>query len=346
MTKLFKTTKTALLAASVTISAFAATAAQADEVNVYSYRTPGLIEPVIDAFQEKSGVKVNVINAKGLVERIANEGANSPADVLLTVDVGRLDAAKQAGITEPYSSSVVEENVPPQFRDTEGNWIGLTRRGRILFVSNDRVEEDAINYADLADEKFEGRLCSRSGQHVYSVGLWASRLAHDGEESMKSWLEGVKANLSSKPDGNDRAQAKAVFEGSCDVAIMNTYYVGLMKTNEEAPEQKDWAAAGRVIYPDQDGNGTHTNIAGVSLIKDGPNPDAAKQFIDFLASTEGQAIYAARVHEFPVSPAVEASDVVKSFTPDNVKLDDQALSEVASNRKRASEIVDEIGFDN
>ena len=335
------------LAALATAASLAAPlSAFAGEVNVYSYRTPDLIAPIVDAFQEKSGHTVNIINADGLVERIEAEGDNSPADVLLTVDIGRLDAAVQAGITAPYSSDTVEQNVPAQFRDADGNWIGLTRRGRIIFASNERVEADELDYADLADPKYKGRVCTRSGQHVYSIGLWASQLAKNGEDATREWLTGIKDNLSRKPEGNDRAQAQAVYEGSCDLAIMNTYYVGLMKTNDAEPEQKEWAAAGKVIYPNQSGDGTHTNIAGVSLIEGGPNADVAAEFIDFLASAEGQKLYAELVHEFPVNPDVERSEVVQSFTPADVKLDDQSLTGVAANRKRASELVDEIGFDN
>jgi len=318
----------------------------ADEITVYSYRTPGLIAPVVEAFEEKSGIKVNILNAKGLVERIAQEGKNSPADVLLTVDIGRLDAAVKADITAPYTSTIIEENVPDQFRHADGKWIGLTLRGRIVFASNERAEEDELTYADLASDELKGRVCSRDGQHAYSIGLFASQLAHNGEEAASSWLKGLKANLAYAPKGNDRAQAKAVFEGRCDYALMNTYYVGLMKTNEDKLEQKEWAAAGKVIFPDQDGNGTHVNVAGVSLVKTAPNPELAKQFIDFLASPMGQEIYAERVFEFPVNPQIEPSDVVKSFTPEGVKFDEISLQDIADHKKRTSEIIDEIGFNN
>lgn len=342
---------TGALITTLFLSAFAAqpafaTEENAEEITVYSYRTPGLMAPVVEAFEADTGIKVNILNAKGLVERIATEGKNSPADVLLTVDIGRLDAAVQAGITAPYSSDVVNKNVPENLRHENDEWIGLTLRSRVVFASNDRVKENALSYGDLADPSLKGKVCTRDGQHVYSIGLFASQIAHNGDKKTKTWLEGLKENLAYKPQGNDRAQAKAVFEGRCDYAILNTYYVGLMKTNEAKPEQKQWAAAGKVIFPDQNANGSHVNIAGVSLIKNAPNAQNAAKFIDFLASAQGQKLYAERVFEYPVNKEVAPSEVLVGFTPKGTKFDELSFQTIAKSRKRASELVDEIGFNN
>jgi len=217
------------LRSTVNLSAFLAAglvitgtmAAQADGVvNVYSYRQAKLIQPMLDAFTAKTGIKTNVLFAKkGLGQRIKSEGANSPADLLLTVDIGRLDAAKSLGITQAVSSDVINGNIPANFRDEEGHWFGLTLRARIVYASRERVKQQAITYEELADPKWKGKLCTRSGQHVYSIGLFASMIAALGEEKAETWLRGVKANLARKPTGNDRAQVKAIFAGECDIAL-------------------------------------------------------------------------------------------------------------------------------
>ena len=194
--------RTGVLSAALLASAAIATPAAAEgEVNIYSYRQPFLIEPLLEAFTKETGIKTNVIfAADGLAERIQAEGANSPADVLLTVDIGRLDGAKEAGITQPVTSEVVNENVPAEFRDPEGHWIGLTTRARIIYASKERVAQDSITYEELADPKWKGKICTRSGQHVYNVALFASIVAHKGAEEAETWLAGVRDNLARKPD--------------------------------------------------------------------------------------------------------------------------------------------------
>lgn len=339
------------LGAAVVAGALAVTAAiqptatrAGSEVNIYSYRQPYLIKPLLDAFTKETGITANVIFAKkGLGERIRIEGQNSPADVLLTVDIGRLDAAKKNGITQPVSSGVIDANVPAQFRDADGHWFGLTSRARVIYASKERVPENAITYEELADPKWRGRLCTRSGQHVYSVGLIASVLAHNGEEATRKWLESVKNNLAVKPAGNDRAQVKNIFGGQCDIALGNTYYMGKMMTNEKEPEQKQWAASVKILFPNTETRGTHVNLAGMVMAKHAPNRDNALKLMEFLSSETAQRIYAEVNFEYPVKPGVPAADLVASwgdFTPDSIKLND-----VAANRKRASELVDEVGFD-
>jgi iron(III) transport system substrate-binding protein len=332
-------------ALALTTAALTAAPALADgEVNIYSYRQPYLIQPLLDAFTAETGIATNVVFAsEGLGERIAAEGANSPADVLLTVDIGRLDGAKQLGISQPVASDVINENVPAEFRDPEGHWIGLTNRARVIYASKDRVEQDSITYEELADPKWKGRICTRSGQHVYTVGLIASMVAHNGEEKTEEWLAGVRDNLARKPAGNDRAQVQAIFAGECDIALGNTYYMGLMETNDKEPEQKEWASSVRILFPNTDDRGSHVNLAGVVLTKNAPNKDNAVKLIEFLSSENAQKIYAETNHEYPVKPGVEVSERVASWG--EFKKDSLPLSDIAANRKTASELVDKVGFD-
>lgn len=328
----------------VSMLALTAGSALADgEVNIYSYRQPELIQPLMDRFTEETGIKTNILFLdKGLVERIAAEGANSPADVILTVDIARLTEAKEGGVTQPLTDEDINNQIPAQYRDSEGNWFGLTTRGRVIYASKDRVSEDAITYEELADPKWKGRICMRDGQHSYNIGLFASMVAHHGAEYTEKWLAGLKQNLVKKPDGNDRSQAKAIFAGECDLGLANTYYLGLMKTNEKDPEEKDWAAAVKVLFPNSADRGTHVNISGMALAKNAPNKDNAVKLMEFLASDEAQTIYAEKVFEYPVGPHAKPSEIVAGFGA--IKPDTLPLTEIAANRKIASELVDKVGL--
>lgn len=313
-------------------------------VNVYTYRQPFLIEPLLEAFTEKTGIETEVLFLdKGLEDRIAAEGENSPADVILTVDIGRLVNAKEKGVTQPVDNAVINENIPAQYRDPEGHWIGLTTRGRVVYASKDRVEQDTITYEELADPKWKGKICMRSGQHMYNIALFASMIAHHGEEKAEEWMKGLKANLARKPGGNDRAQAQAIYAGECDLGIGNTYYVGLMMNNEKEPEQKDWAAAIKVLFPNSEDRGTHVNISGMALAKHAPNRENAIKLMEFLSGPEAQALYAERNYEYPVLPGAEVSETVKSFG--EIKPDTLPLAEIAKYRKAASEMVDRVGLE-
>ncbi|MGE4253479.1 MAG: Fe(3+) ABC transporter substrate-binding protein [Parvibaculaceae bacterium] len=335
----------AIAAAAPLAAALLATSALADGVvNVYSYRQPELIKPLLDGFTADTGIKTNVLFLdKGLEEKIAEEGANSPADVILTVDIGRLQAAEDKGVTQPLVSEIVNKDIPAQYRDPEGNWFGVTTRARVVYASKERVTQDAITYEELADPKWKGKICTRSGQHVYTIGLIASMIAHHGPEKTEEWLKGVKANLARKPDGGDREQAKAIFAGECDIALGNTYYVGQMQTNEKNPEQKDWAAAIKVLFPNAGDRGTHVNISGMALAKNSPNKDNAVKLLEFLASDKGQKLYGEQVFEYPVEPGIEPSEIVKGWG--TLKPDPLPLADIAKNRKTASELVDKVGFD-
>ncbi len=340
------TMKTFLSGLAVSAAFFGATApALADgEVNIYSYRQPELIKPVLDAFTKETGIKTNVLFLdKGLVERMQAEGANSPADVILTVDIGRLMEAKDGGVTQPVTGNeTINKDIPAQYHDAGGNWFGLTTRGRVVYASKDRVAENEITYEELADPKWKGKICTRDGQHSYNIALFASMIAHHGEEYTENWLKGLKENLARKPDGNDRSQAKSIAAGECDLSLGNTYYVGLMMTNEKEPEQKEWASAIKVLFPNANDRGTHVNISGMAMAKHAPNKDNALKLMEFLASGEAQKIYAEKVFEYPVMPGAEPSEIVKSFG--TIKPDALPLADIAANRKKASELVDKVGF--
>jgi iron(III) transport system substrate-binding protein len=326
------------------LAATQASAADAGEVNIYSYRQPYLIEPMLKEFSDETGIKVNIIYAqKGLIERIQAEGRNSPADVLLTVDVGNLTAAEDAGIAQAIDSPTLLAEIPASYRAADNEWFGLTRRARVVYASKERVKQDKISYEELADPKWRGKICVRSGQHVYNVALIASMIAHHGEQWTEGWLKGVKQNLARKPAGDDRLQVKGVYAGECDLAIGNTYYMGAMLTNDKEPEQKQWANSVNMLFPNTDDRGTHVNISGAIVAKHAPNKDNAVKLLEFLGSDKGQEMYADVNNEYPVKDGVPWSPLVQSwgtFKPDPI-----SLEKIAGLRKKASELVDKVGFD-
>lgn len=327
------------------LASSAVSAGGGGEVNIYSYRQPFLIEPLLKEFTRATGIKANIIFAKkGLIERMAAEGVNSPADVLLTTDIGRLTGSKAKGITDAVSNSEILKNIPAAYRDKDGHWFGLTRRARVVFASKDRVAQNEITYEELADPKWRGRICIRSGHHVYNVALIASMIAHHGEEKTAKWLEGLKANLARKPSGNDRAQIKGVYSGECDLAIGNTYYMAKMMLNDKKPEQKKWAASVKMLFPNRKNRGSHVNISGMALAKHAPHRANAVKLMAFLASDKAQKIYASVNHEYPVRDDIPVSDLVAGWG--KLKADPLSLNTIAGFRKKASELVDRVGFNN
>ena len=332
-------------AAALALATLLSGAAHADgTVNIYTYRQPELIRPVLDAFTAETGIKTEVLFLdKGLEERVQAEGQNSPVDVIMTVDIARLTRAKEAGITQPLNDEKLNGLLPPEYRDPDGHWFGLTKRARVVYASKDRVKDTAITYAELADPKWKGKICMRSGQHDYNLALISAAIAHWGPEKTEQWLTGLKANLGRKPDGGDRPQAGAIVAGQCDLAIGNTYYVGLMRTNEKDPKEKEWGNAINVLFPTFENGLTHVNISGIALAKHAPNRDNAVKLIEFLAGDKAQQIYAEKNFEYPVEPGLEPSEMVKSFG--ELKADTLPLAEIASHRKQASEMVDRVGLD-
>jgi len=326
------------------LSSFSPAAQAQGEVNIYSYREPQLIDPLLKAFTDKTGIKANVVYAAaGLNERLAAEGQNSPADLLFTVDAGRLSEAKDAGLTQAVDSSALRSAIPAQFRDPADNWFGLTMRSRVVYASKERVKQDAITYEELADPKWKGKICIRSGQHVYNTSLIATMIAHKGEAATEAWLKGVKDNLAHKPAGGDREQARDIFSGKCDIALGNTYYMALMAKNEKNPEQKEWGAAIKPLFPNANDRGSHVNISGMALAKHAPNKANALKLMEFLASEEAQGIYATANNEYPVNPKVQPSEIVQSWG--KLKPDPLPLENIAKYRKKASELVDKVNFD-
>jgi iron(III) transport system substrate-binding protein len=329
----------ATLLAGASMPAFA----QSGEVNIYSYREQSLLQPLIDAFTAETGITVNVLYAgDGLLERVEAEGELSPADVVLTVDIGNLVGAEERGLTQPITTPALAERVPEAFRDDDGNWTALSLRARVFYVSKDRVDAEVLTYDDIASEEWDGRICTRPGDHVYNIGLIAHRIAATGLDATREWLTAVRDNLAGAPDGNDRAQAQRILEGTCDLAIMNTYYMGAMLTNQAEPEQADWANATRIIYPDFEGEGTQVNAAGAFIARHAPNADNANALIEFLLSDEAQQIYADTNFEFPVVPSVAPAELTQSWGELNAS--QIPLTEVASHRAEAAALVDELRF--
>jgi iron(III) transport system substrate-binding protein len=318
--------------------------AMAAEVNIYSSREPQLIDPMLKAFTAKTGIKTNVVFVRdGLNERLAAEGRNSPADLMLTVDIARLTEAKAQDLTQNSTSPAITALVPANLRDPDGQWLALTLRARVVYASKDRVKQDAITYEELADPKWKGKICSRSGQHPYNTAAIAAMIAHKGTAATETWLKGVKANLAQKPSGGDREQVRDVFAGKCDLALGNTYYMGLMQTNDKNPEQKEWASAVKVLFPNAADRGTHVNVSGAAVTKNAPNKAEAIKLIEFLVSDEGQNLYADINHEYPVNPHIQPSATVKSWGA--LKADTLPLGDISKHRKEASELVDKVNFD-
>lgn len=332
-------------AAILCLAGLSASPAAADngEVNVYTYRETKLVQPLFAAFTKDTGIKVNVVSASsGLEQRMKAEGANSPADVLLTVDIGRLDDAVQAGVTQPIKSETIDKIVPAQYRDPDGQWAGISMRARVIYASKDRVKQDSINYEELADPKWKGKICIRSGQHIYNNALFAAYVAKHGEAKAEEWLRGVKANLAQKPSGGDRETARDVAAGKCDLGIGNTYYWALMMNGD--PDKKPWAEATRVILPTFVDGGTHVNLSGVLLAKHAPNKANGIKLIEWLAGEQAQQMYADINYEYPVRSGVAINPTIAGYG--TLKPDPMPIAKIATSRKAASTLVDKVGFDN
>lgn len=329
------------LAAALLISACLPAASHAAEVNVYTAREPALIKPALDAFAQSTGIKVNTVFIQnGLEERVKAEGANSPADLLLTVDAARLVNASDLGILQKPTIALPTTSIAENLRDPQGRWTAVTLRSRVVYASKDRVKDNAITYEDLADPKWKGKICIRSGQHPYNISLIAAYIAHHGPEKTEAWLRGVKANLAKKPSGGDRDVAKDILAGVCDIGLGNTYYVGLMLKD---PQQRAWADAIKVMDTSFNGHGTHVNISGAGIAKEAPNKANAEKLLAFLLSDQAQSLLATKNDEYPVRAGINAVETEKLFGP--IKPDSLSLVDIAAQRKLASELVDKVGFD-
>ena len=332
---------TTALGALIAAGALGATAS-AETVNVYTTREKKLIEPALEAFTKSSGIQVNTIFIeKGLEERLKAEGASSPADVVIMVDAGRMISAANDDLFQPVRSEILASTVPAQLRDPDGKWVALTMRSRIVYASKARVAEDAISYEDLADPKWKGKVCIRSGQHPYNNALFAAMIAKLGPAEAEKVVNGIKANLARKPSGGDRDVAKDIAAGVCDIGLANTYYLGLMAANEK---EKPWADAVKPLKTSFRGGATMVNMSAGAVAKHAPNKSGAIKLLEFMAGPEAQAIYGSLNFEYPVRVGVNAAETVKLFGP--VSPDSVKMTDVAANQKAASQLVDKIGFDN
>ncbi|HVR36563.1 MAG TPA: Fe(3+) ABC transporter substrate-binding protein [Methylomirabilota bacterium] len=289
--------------------------AAASEITLYSHRHYEADDALFDAFTKRSGVRVNVVKAGAdeLIERLKAEGANTPADVLITADAGRLVRAEKEGLLQPVESKTLAARIPSALRDPEGHWFGFTKRARVIVYAKDRVKPSELStYEDLADNRWRGRILVRSSANIYNQSLMASMIAEHGGQKAQEWARAVRRNMARPPQGSDRDQMRAVAAGLGDIAIANTYYLGLLVNSSEAADR---AAAEKiaVFFPNQDGRGTHVNISGAGVTKASDNREAAVQFLEFLASDEAQAVFPTSTSEYPVATSVEWSDLQKQW---------------------------------
>ena len=329
-------------AAAITLTALPLSASANGDVNIYSYRQAYLLEPLLEAFKAETGIDTNVVFAKkGLAERLEREGRNSPADVVMTVDISRINELVERDLVQGVNNDTLNQNIPANLRHPEGKWFALTTRGRLIYTSKERVEEGEITtYEELADDKWNDRICTRSGKHPYNIALFSSMIAHHGEADTKTWLEGLKDNLARKPQGGDRDQIKAIAEGVCDISIGNSYYYGKMLQDDS---QREIAEQVRLVFPNAEGRGTHVNISGIALTKSAPNRDNAIKLMEFLSSAEAQRIYAEANTEYPANPDVQPSGMVAEWG--EINPDDLSLQEIADYRNAAVKLVDRVDYD-
>jgi iron(III) transport system substrate-binding protein len=317
--------------------------ASAKDLNIYSHRQPFLINPFIEAYQKLTGTKINIVFAsKGLAQRLQAEGPRSPADVVLTVDIARLFVYADKGLLASIDSDVLRKNIPPRLRDPNNRWFAFSKRARVIVVSRDAHDASSIRrYEDLVDTKWKGRICARPGSHVYNRALIASFIEAEGESGAQKWAQGIVDNLARRPQGNDRGQVKAIYEGVCDIAIINNYYYGKLKSSD-IPEQRDWASAIRLIFPNQEDRGTHVNISGGGVAKHSKNKEEAIRFLEFLTSKAAQNLYGSINYEYPVNPTVEPSAELQSWGV--FKEDQMPIARIAELAPQAQQVIDRVGW--
>jgi len=314
----------------------------AQEVNLYSARHYDTDVALYEAFTEQSGIEVNLIegDADQLIERIKAEGRNSPADVLITVDAGRLWRAEEAGILQPVTSPVLEERIPASLRHPEGLWFGLSQRLRGVVYAKDRVDPaDITTYEDLADPKWQGRICIRSSTNVYNQSLVASMIEVNGVEATETWAAGLVANLARPPQGGDTDQIKAVAAGECDIAVVNHYYLVRLLESEEDAGIGDQVG---IVFPNQRGRGAHANISGAGVVATAPHPENAVRFLEYLTTAEAQVYFAQGNHEFPAVAGVKLDPVLESWG--DIKTDDVNAARYGENNPEAVKLMDRAGW--
>ena len=321
-----------------------ATVSAADEVNLYSARKEDLIKPLLDRFTSETGIAVNLVTGKAdaLLKRLESEGINSPADMLLTTDAGRLHRAKAAGVTQPIASANLQTAIPASYRDPENQWFGLSLRARpILYVKGKVNPEQLSTYGDLAHPRWKGRICIRSSDNIYNQSLVASLIAANGAEATEAWARGLVENLARPPRGGDRDQIKAAAAGQCDLAIANTYYLAGMLASKDAAQRAAAEKMG-VFWPNQDGRGTHVNISGAAVTKSARNKDTAVRLLEYLASDAAQQWYADTNGEYPMRPGIPVSDILSARG--DFKADTLSLGTLGDLNGEAVRLMDRVGW--
>ena len=315
------------------------------QINIYSHRHYDSDKILFKKFTDQTGIKINVIkgSADQLIERLISEGGNSPADILFTVDAGRLHRAKVAGILQPIESKILSENIPPSMRDEDGYWFGLTVRARVLVYSKERVTPDQLStYEDLANRKWRGKIAVRSSSNIYNQSLMASIIASNGSRKALSWAKSIRKNMARAPRGSDRDQARAVAAGLADVAIMNTYYLGILANSPDAQDREVFKKVS-VFFPNQNDRGTHINISGAGITKSSKNKKDAIKFLEFLSGSDSQKTFGSVNYEYPIKIEANQSELLNSWGP--FKYDKLNLSVLGANNAEAVKLFDKAGWE-
>ncbi len=334
--KIYKTLALSLL--------LTASVAQAAEVNIYSARKEDLIKPILEVFENETDVKVNLITGKAdaLLQRLISEGKNSPADILITTDAGRLHRAKEAGVLQTIESKILADVIPAQYRDPKGYWFGLTLRARPIVYAVDRIQPQQLStYEALANSEWKQKICIRSSDNIYNQSLVASLLAQKDHEQTLAWANALVKNFARPPQGGDRDQIKAVAAGQCDIAVVNTYYLGKMLTSKDENETTA-AKQVKIFWPNQEDRGTHVNISGAAITASAKNKAAAIQLLEFLVSDAAQQWYAEKNLEYPIKPGIQPSEILQSWGEFNA--DSLSLHQLGELNAKAVMLMDQAGW--
>ena len=327
----------------IIITIFISNIANAKSLNIYSHRQPYLLKPFIEAYTKKTGVKLNVVySSKGLAQRLAAEGANSPADLILTVDIARLYRYEDLSLLAKIDSKILNEKIPPYLRSKNNTWFGLSKRTRAIAISRERINAgQVLRYEDLADPKLKGKICSRPGSHVYNRALMASMIAAKGENAAEKWAKGLVSNLAKRPQGNDRSQLKSIYSGECDIAIINHYYYGKL-TYSKNPDHRKWAKASIIVFPNQGNSdrGAHVNISGGGVVKFSKNKEIAINFLEFLVTDQAQVMYGDVNFEYPINNKSKLPKRLKALG--TFKEDNLLIEKIAKLAPKAQEIIDKV----
>ena len=327
----------------IIITIFISNIANAKILNIYSHRQPYLLKPFIEAYTKKTGIKLNVVySSKGLAQRLAAEGAHSPADLILTVDIARLYRYEDLNLLAKIDSKILNEKIPPYLRSKNNTWFGLSKRTRAIAISRERINSgQVLRYEDLADPKLKGKICSRPGSHVYNRALMASMIAAKGENAAEKWAKGLVSNLAKRPQGNDRSQLKSIYSGECDIAIINHYYYGKL-TYSKNPDHRKWAKASIIVFPNQGNSdrGAHVNISGGGVVKFSKNKEIAINFLEFLVTDQAQVMYGDVNFEYPINNKSKLPKRLKALG--TFKEDNLLIEKIAKLAPKAQEIIDKV----